>query len=362
MKTNLSFTQLGSVFNIPGSAEDRRKRASDAFQTVENILMEIFVPQRLGVSHISRQQAEEHHTIYSKEFFGSLCLIWDGTYIYTGKSADHGLNRAMYSVQKKRHLVKFMSLVLPDGYVLDTIGPFYGNENDAKICEQILTTMDRLREWCNVNDVMIVDRGFRDILITFEELGFDSKMPAYLARNMKQHTAEEANDSHLIISAVLNAYRPRTTESVDPQAQKTLAMSTEQRAAMQNDLKKRVESGKLSSKSNWEKINEADFDFPLLDLDDLCSLFFRVYQLKQSRSYTAEHLDDDGNYYIEIKPYEHSLIRCAIRTRHSHSTKYYVWVEYSLRDTSEPTKCRHLKFKSGERTVGCCAHVACIIW
>ncbi|CAF1375121.1 unnamed protein product [Didymodactylos carnosus] len=104
---------------------------------------------------------------------------------------------------------------------------------------------------------------------------------------MKQHTAEEANDSRLvtkirwvveayysrmkkwrflservknsmtphlkscvqIISAVLNVYRPRTTELVDPQAQKTLAMSMKQRAAMQNDLKQREEFRKLSSKS-----------------------------------------------------------------------------------------------------------------
>ncbi|CAF1166276.1 unnamed protein product [Didymodactylos carnosus] len=235
-----------------------------------------------------------------------------------------------------------MSLVLPDGYVLDTIGPFYGNENDAKICEQILTTMDRLREWCHVNDVMIVDCRFRDILTAFEELGFDSKMPAYPAQNMKQHTAEEANDSHLI---------PRNKERKSSRSRTGKSKSASS-----------IFSGKLSSKSKWEKIDEADFDFPVLDLDDLRSLFLSVYQIKQSRSYTAEHLDDDGNYYIEIKPYENSLIRCAIRSRHSQSTKYYVWVEYSLSDTSEPIKCWYCQCKSSKRTVGCCAHVACIIW
>ena len=34
LKTNLSFRQIGSVFNIPGNSEDRRKRAADAFDSV----------------------------------------------------------------------------------------------------------------------------------------------------------------------------------------------------------------------------------------------------------------------------------------------------------------------------------------
>jgi hypothetical protein len=35
------------------------------------------------------------------------------------------------------------------------------------------------------------------------------------------------------------------------------------------------------------KIDETDFDFSILDLDDLRSLFFGVYQIKQSRSYST---------------------------------------------------------------------------
>ncbi|CAF4268124.1 unnamed protein product, partial [Rotaria sp. Silwood2] len=31
LKTNLSFRQIGSMFNVPGNGEDRRKRAADVF-------------------------------------------------------------------------------------------------------------------------------------------------------------------------------------------------------------------------------------------------------------------------------------------------------------------------------------------
>lgn len=40
-----------------------------------------------------------------------------------------------------------MSVVLPDGYVLDTVGTYFGNENDAKITEAILLKDDELRTW-----------------------------------------------------------------------------------------------------------------------------------------------------------------------------------------------------------------------
>ena len=53
-----------------------------------------------------------------------------------------------------------MSLVLLDGYVLDTIGPFRGNMNDASITPHVLRKCDSLIGWYEDDDVMLVDRGF----------------------------------------------------------------------------------------------------------------------------------------------------------------------------------------------------------
>ncbi|CAF4211100.1 unnamed protein product, partial [Rotaria sordida] len=84
--------------------------------------------------HLPRADAIAHYTAYTETFFGnSLALIWDGTYIYCNKSEDHKLQQETYSGQKSRHLVKFMSVVLPDSYILDLVGPFKGKDNDAKI-------------------------------------------------------------------------------------------------------------------------------------------------------------------------------------------------------------------------------------
>ena len=101
LKTNLSFRQIGSIFNIPGNGEDRRKRAADAFDSVRQCLIKNFVSQHLGVQHLTREDAENHNTSFSDEFFGNnVTIIWDGTYLYVGKSSSHLVNRKTYSGQK----------------------------------------------------------------------------------------------------------------------------------------------------------------------------------------------------------------------------------------------------------------------
>ena len=51
-------------------------------------------------------------------------------------------------------------------YILDTIGPFFGNENDAKITENYLNAIGELKTWLEDSDNYryIVDRGLRDAL------------------------------------------------------------------------------------------------------------------------------------------------------------------------------------------------------
>jgi hypothetical protein len=100
LKTNLSFRQIGSLFNVPGDGEARRKRAADAFDSVRQSLAEHFVPKHLGVGYLSRNEAKRHNTSFSKEFYGDkVTIIWDGTYIYIGKSSAHQV-RTIIAVSK----------------------------------------------------------------------------------------------------------------------------------------------------------------------------------------------------------------------------------------------------------------------
>ncbi len=54
------------------------------------------------------------------------------------------MNRSTYGGQKKRHYIKFMSIVHPDAYVVDVIGPFQGSLNDTNITREILETNNEL--------------------------------------------------------------------------------------------------------------------------------------------------------------------------------------------------------------------------
>lgn len=76
VKTGLSFRQIGSLFNLPGDLESRRKRVADSFDSVSRIMTEYFVPNHLGTGHISRDAAKEHNTAYTRvniiELFSSI--------------------------------------------------------------------------------------------------------------------------------------------------------------------------------------------------------------------------------------------------------------------------------------------------
>jgi len=81
IKTNLSFSQIGSLFNFKGNSESRRKHVADCFDEVRILLARDFVPLHLGVAHLTREQAREHNTSFSKEFWdNNIAIIWDGMY------------------------------------------------------------------------------------------------------------------------------------------------------------------------------------------------------------------------------------------------------------------------------------------
>ncbi|CAF1288111.1 unnamed protein product [Adineta ricciae] len=79
LKTNLSLRQIGTLFKISTSEESIRRRIEDTFH---------------NLNHLTGAEALNHHTSYSKVFFGDqLSIIWDGTYIYCNKSNDQTLQR-----------------------------------------------------------------------------------------------------------------------------------------------------------------------------------------------------------------------------------------------------------------------------
>ena len=139
-----------------------------------------------------------------------------------------------------------------------------------------------------------------------------------------------------------------------------LARQMKQRLNKNSTLAELVEVGHLSTKQKWTKIDEVDFEFPEMDLEDLQLLFFGSYQIKQYQSYAEEHLDVNSDFVIQISKETDDIIRCAIKSRHSTSTRYYAWIQFSL--IGGPILSWYCQCKAGARTIGACAHKATIIW
>ena len=106
-----------------------------------------------------------------------------------------------------------------------------------------------------------------------------------------------------------------------------------------------------------------NFDFPQLDLhflrDDTCG----TYQIKQSKSYAKAHLyEHDNEFELQISSDNDRLIRCRLHSRHLNVTHYFICIEFDKHDDDEPIKDHSCQCKDGKRMVGCCGHVATVLW
>ena len=101
---------------------------SRIFHAVLSALSKSIVAKLLDTKHITFAEAVAHNTVFTKCFYeDKVSRILNETYSYIQKSADHILQRSSLSGQKRSNLVKLMSVMFPDGYVLDTIDPLLGN-------------------------------------------------------------------------------------------------------------------------------------------------------------------------------------------------------------------------------------------
>jgi len=123
-----------------------------------------FVPFFLGVKSRSREFFVGHNTLASKTIYGlndsTLCIVADGTYIFCVKSSNNSFQYKSFSMQKDSHLIKPFLIICPDGYIIDSYGPFPANKNDSSIFNSIINTDNDLRDlMIPFQTVVIVDRG-----------------------------------------------------------------------------------------------------------------------------------------------------------------------------------------------------------
>jgi hypothetical protein len=150
-----------------------------------------------------------------------------------------------------------------------------------------------------------------------------------------------------IVSAAFNAFRDVYYDTqINVDYHLSLAHRMLERSKIpENPLEALVKTGTFSSRGRWEEIIQfvQDDEFPL-ESDQakrMLQSFPRLsetqleatitcgpYQLKQGIHYVNEHMDTRGGFQFYVHLTRSDLIRCRLQSRHSSSTKYFLWIQF----------------------------------
>ncbi|CAF1584985.1 unnamed protein product [Didymodactylos carnosus] len=112
---------------------------------------------------------------------------------------------------------------------------------------------------------------------------------------------EKIGDYFATVCALINCYRPvfvRDTRHDREIGDRILELADET-----NKMKTYIDKLKdKQEKLKWVPMNAANVinDFPKMTFDELQELTLSCYQLKQSKAYTTEHLDQDGSFLVKV--------------------------------------------------------------
>jgi len=209
LRLNLSQKMICLLFGI-----QKQERVSATLEAALSALEKDFIPKYLGLSHITREELLEKHSVpaFDKLLLSRvddeegapledkrLQLIFDATYLYIQKPKDLEFQRRTYSQHKSRNLLKPMMVVTSTGYIVDATELYfadYGN-NDASILNHMMKTTPLLNLF-EIGDHAIVDRGFRDAVEQVEDFAIYTHMPELLPKTRKQFSAMEGNKSRKV--------------------------------------------------------------------------------------------------------------------------------------------------------------------
>ena len=194
LKSGMSNRLLSTLFRLSKSSVRR------AIKTVRKAMMRSFVPLHLGIECVTREKIINEHTRpLAKSLFGvgdnGMILVLDGTYIYIQKSNNFSFQRQSFSLHKNRPLVKPMVVVTSTGHFVTIMGPYLARNNDASILNHMFQrNIEDIKAFVQEDDVLVIDRGFRDSVSYLEEMGIRAAMPSFMKRGQKQMSTEDANN------------------------------------------------------------------------------------------------------------------------------------------------------------------------
>lgn len=399
MRTGNSDLTIASIMEVT------ERIVNDSVHSVLNCFEKEVLPKHFGVKAFSREFFLENNAPLADLLHGScedrLFVICDGTYLRHEKSSNNAYQRKSYSGQKKVPLCKPFTICTTNGFTIDAPGPFNGTMNDAEILRAVLDDPNGISCILKPGDVFILDRGFRDVVSDLGEKGYSVLMPS-LKGKKNQLTTEESNSSRFvtILRWVIEAihgiigqkyrllhhqYRNNLLKDAGTYTRvayflvnkfcKRLNVSNERTNVIAdriksqnkdvNELAEQIEASNLNRKSvPYKLISSSDLlDFPKLGLGELELLFTGTYQVGQAVSYLGEMLDGDGNLSLKFLKNQPEIVRFEVRSRHINAKTYKCYVKYVINgcgiDAIEGYCCN---CANGLRTVGCCSHVASLIY
>lgn len=394
-----------SDLTISSTMEVTEKVVNDSIHSVLNCFEHVVLPKNFGVTAFSREFFVQQSAPISDMLHGCfpdrLRLICDGTYLRHEKSSNNAYQRKSYSGQKKTPLCKPFTICTTNGFTVDAPGPFNGNVNDAAILRKVLEDPNGISSILKPGDQFILDRGFRDVIPYLEEKGYTVLMPA-LKGKRNQLTAAESNNSRFVtvlrwvVEAIhgilgqkyrllhhqfrnnmlhdagtytriayflLNKFGKRLNVANEKMHMIVDRMKSQNHEF--NELAIEIEDSNLNRKTvPFQSISSSDLlDFPRLELEDLQLLFTGSYQLGQAISYLGEMLDEQGNLALKFLKDRPEIVRFEVRSRHVNAKTYKCYVKFVVDgcgiDAIQGYCCN---CANGLRTIGCCSHVASLIY
>lgn len=348
-------------------------------------------------------------------------IICDGTYIYTHKSSNFDFQKKSYNDQKKKNFVKVMMIVGSDGTIFYALGPYAATDNDAKILRDIFensNTFNNLR----AGDILILDRGFRDVTNFIRERNLVAKMPNFVQRSGKgkerkgQLTTIQANESRLvtairfvvetrnghmktiwkafdrswgtiplqhmmtdfkICAGLINKYFntfESNKELADELANRMLA-----RVNTPNTLSTIVRKRGFETKYSRFEVFDSLHELPSLSQDDLILISLGPYQIHNAPSYVQMHSKQNNGEFVIFKVPDDIteefcsqfnsdgrsliLLMARLKSRFQSNKKHDTFVLIDKNASGPEAVIAYCcECYNGLRTVGCCSHVMCIIW
>jgi hypothetical protein len=164
-----------------------------------------------------------------------------------------------------------------------------------------------------------------------------------------------------------------------------MAMQMRAQFHRQNQLQERLEKLDKERKLVWKKYDAQMCIFPSLTEDEVRNICFGefiyffilfliisnfsavTYQIRMAKSYIREHLtesilnEDELEFIAELCAEHDDLLCFCFHSRYSSQKNHIATVQFDSQEDN-PIQGSYCTCLSGSREVGCCVHVAAILW